>query len=78
MKEEEEDAGKKTRKCELGKRNVLAPLNVSLKPRQLLTWQMRGRRGAVDPQVDHLYVTHSKKNTSNTLVYLLNKTSSAS
>ena len=35
---------------------LLALSNVSLKPCQLQTGQMRGRRGEVDPQVDHLYV----------------------
>ena len=47
----------KSKKCELGKQNVLATSNVGSKTRQLQTWQMRGRQGEADPQVDRLYVT---------------------
>ena len=60
MKEKEVKTGN-SGKCKLGKWNVLAPSNVSLKPRQIQTWQMRSRWGEVDPQVDRSYVRLKKK-----------------
>ena len=60
-----ENTKEKERRGRRGKtrirRNVLAPSNVSLKPRRLQMWQIRGRRGEADTQVDHLYFRVSEK-----------------
>ena len=56
---------RREREPELRVSKVLAPSEVGSEPRQLRTWQVRGRRGeAADPQVDNSYVTHSGKKYS--------------